>query len=97
MSDSTDRDGLAEPTPPPRRQVFRQLVAAAVGFLPIGVALIYELGLEGVPFFAACLTVAGAITRVLVLDSTEEWLDRHAPWLAEQPYRGKRRKEDREE
>lgn len=81
---------------PPRRQVIRHTVSAAVGFLPIAVALIYELGLEGVPFFATCLTIAGALTRVMALDATEEWLNKHLPWLTEQPYRGKRRKEDRE-
>lgn len=81
---------------PPKRQVIRHTVSAAVGFLPIAVALIYELGLDGVPFFAACLTIAGAVTRVMALDATEKWLDRHIPWLTEQPYKGKRRREDKE-
>lgn len=81
----------------PRREVVRHVVTAAVGFIPIAVALIYELGLDGVPFFATCLTIAGALSRVLALDNTEKWLNRHVPWLSAEPYHGRRRKEDREQ
>lgn len=67
---------------PPSKQTVRFVVAALLGFIPIGTALMYELGLESVPAVATAITMGGAVTRVMSMDATEKWLDRYAPWLS---------------
>lgn len=66
----------------PKAQVLRFLVAAGIGLIPITTALIYELGLESVPFFATALTIGGAVVRVMSMEITEQWLSRFLPSLS---------------
>jgi len=64
------------------RTVFQVIVALAVG-LPF---LVNAAGLdETVPGVAVVLAVAAAITRVMALPWTEEFLERFIPWLASEP------------
>lgn len=67
---------------PPGKQTRRFILAALVGFIPIGTALMYELGLESVPAVATAITIGGAVVRVMSMEITEKWLDRFAPWLS---------------
>lgn len=78
----------------PVRAVFRTVIAMGIGFIPVGSLLIRELGLESVPFFAAALGLGAAITRVLAFPETAKFLNQYAPWLHEEGYRGKHRKEN---
>lgn len=80
----------------PARAVLRTVVAMGIGFIPVGSLLIKELGLESVPFFAAALGLGAAITRVLAFPETARFLNRYAPWLHEEGYRGRHRMEDKD-
>jgi len=66
------------------RTVFQVVVSLAVG-LPF---IIEAAGLsEAVPGVAATLAVAAAITRIMALPWTEEFLERFIPWLSAEPRR----------
>lgn len=80
----------------PARAVFRTTIAMAIGFIPIGSMLIRELGLDSVPFFAVALGVGAAVTRVLAIPETGEFLKKYAPWLHESADGAKHREDDQE-
>ena len=56
-------------------------MGAAIGFIPIGSALIRELGLDAVPFFAGALAVGAAVTRALTIPAVRRAIVEYAPWL----------------
>lgn len=80
----------------PARAMVRTAIAMAIGFIPIGSMLIRELGLDSVPFFAVALGVGTAVTRVLAMPETGEFLKKYAPWLHESAEAAKHRKDDQE-
>lgn len=92
------RDSPAEPTQTihPWRSVLRSSVAFAIGFIPIGTALVIALGWDSMPFFASFLAFGAAITRVMAMPVTETFLNRHMPWLSASAYAGRHRAEDKE-
>lgn len=64
------------------RTVFQAVVALAAG-LPL---ILAAAGLgEAVPGVAVTLAVAAALTRVMALPWTEDFLRRFVPWLAADP------------
>lgn len=66
------------------RTVFQLVVSLAVG-LPF---IIEAAGLsEAAPGVAVSLAVATAITRIMALPWTEEFLERFIPWLSAEPRR----------
>lgn len=76
----------------PWRSTARTLVAATIGALPIIVLLLDELDAESVPLFAGFLALAGAVSRVMAMPQTEEFLQTYFPLLAAEVYRGRHRK-----
>lgn len=81
----------------PWRATLRSLIAFAIGFIPIGTALVIAMGWDATPFFAGFLALGAAITRVMAMPVTESFLNRHAPWLSASQYHGQHRLEDREQ
>jgi len=81
----------------PWRSVLRTVIAAAIGFIPIGTDLVIQLGWDSTPFFAGFIALGGAITRVMAMPQTEAWLNKYAPWLSASQYHGQHRIEDREQ
>lgn len=80
----------------PWRSVLRSAIAFSIGFIPIGTALVIQLGWDSTPFFASFLALGAAITRVMAMPQTEALLNRHAPWLSASQYHGRHRAEDNE-
>ena len=69
----------------PWRAALRTAVAGAVGFIPVGIAIIRELELDAAPFFAGAVSLGITVSRVLSIPAVELFLREHAPWLAAQP------------
>lgn len=63
----------------------------------MGTLLIYELELDSIPFFAAAIGLGAAVTRVMAMPDTAVFIKKYLPWLHEEPYRGRHRKEDRDD
>lgn len=92
------KDSPREPTQTihPWRSVARSTIAFAIGFIPIGTALVIQLGWDSTPFFAGFLAIGAAITRVMAMPVTETFLNRHLPWLSASQYAGKHRAKEME-
>lgn len=76
----------------PWRATFRSVLAAALAAIPVVVLVIEELDLETVPIFAGFLALAAAISRVLAMPATENFLNEYFPLMAAEVYRGRHRK-----
>lgn len=63
------------------RTAFQVIVALAAMW---GVVVV-TLGLGGLPWAAASVTVAAAITRLMALPQVDDFLTRFVPWLAATP------------
>lgn len=94
--DLLDSDQEPTQTRHPWRSVFRSVVAFAIGFIPVGTALVIALGWDSMPFFASFLAFGAAVTRVMGMPVTETFLNRHMPWLSASGYTGQHRAEDKE-
>lgn len=59
----------------------RATAAATIGLLPVLPVVAEQLGLMGIPWVAATVATAAAITRILASAPVQAWLDRFAPWI----------------
>lgn len=59
----------------------RATAAATIGLLPVLPVVAEQLGLMGIPWVAATVATAAAITRILSSAPAQAWIARFAPWL----------------
>jgi hypothetical protein len=58
----------------PWRATVRTALAATVAFLPLVPTIVHELGAESLPWAAAIVAAAAAITRVMAIPGVNDWL-----------------------
>lgn len=66
----------------PWRATARTVVAAIVGLAALTPTIVDELGIGALPWAAAAVAVAGAVTRILAIPGVIDWTRRFLPWLA---------------
>lgn len=92
MPHDHDGDGLQDhppekcPCPPtqvkhPWQATLRTVIVAGIAFIPIGTALFQATGLDSVPAIAGFIGLGAAVSRVMAMKETEEFLERFAPWM----------------
>lgn len=59
----------------------RATAAATIGLLPVLPVVAEQLGLMGIPWVAATVATAVAITRILSSAPMQAWITRFAPWI----------------
>lgn len=66
----------------PWRTVVRTVFQTAFAIMVLLPAIVQEAGVATIPWVAGALTVTGAITRVLILPSVQDFLAKHVGWLS---------------
>lgn len=69
----------------PWRATVRTVVAAIVGALFLLPIVVSQLGVDGVPWVAAVVAIAGTVTRVLAIPAVNAFITEYLPWLAPTP------------
>lgn len=77
----------------PWRSTVRSVFIGTVSLLPLLPQIADAADIDEIPAVAAVLAVTAAVSRVLTLPAVEDWLQKHVPWLAADPYEGQHRKE----
>lgn len=86
MFTSANPAGTTSQTKYPARALVRTLLQVVIA-LAVGLPFLVDAaGLsEAIPGVSVALAVAAAITRVMALPWTEDFLERFIPWLAAEP------------
>lgn len=61
----------------------RSAVAATIGLLPVLPVVADQLGLMGIPWVAATVAIAAAISRIIASAQAQAWIQKFAPWINE--------------
>lgn len=61
----------------------RATIAATIGLLPVIPVVADQLGLMGIPWVAATVAIAAAISRIISSAQAQVWIQKFAPWLNE--------------
>lgn len=61
----------------------RATLAATIGLLPVLPVVADQLGLMGIPWVAATVAIAAAISRIIASAQAQAWIQKYAPWLNE--------------
>lgn len=78
-------DDHATQTRRPWHATARTMAAALIAAIPLLPIIAETAGIDDIPAVAGVLGISGAVTRVLADKRVEQWLRRHAPFLAADP------------